>query len=299
MIENLTEFASIQVDKRLSNLENTIMMDNYDNRYYRNFSPTHTTAFRVTVGQSDLFIRATRDLSTQARDALQTCRYQIERYIQTNVAFDLSLEPLPADDLAPPICQKMLAAGQKANVGPFAAVAGAIANAVAEKLSAFSDDVIVENGGDLCLRLTEDMVVGVYAGRHSPFSGEVGFRIRAKDSPCALCTSSGTVGTSFSRGIADAVTVFAKDAALADAAATAICNNVQTPECINAVARQAHNIEGVLGVAIFIGDKMAVWGDLELVNPATKKEEPDDHQSESAEVRKTSLEKNGCLRPGS
>ena len=55
-----------------------------------------------------------------------------------------SIVPDPA---APSLVQQMLRAGQAANVGPMAAVAGAIAEFVGEALA--SPEVIIENGGDL------------------------------------------------------------------------------------------------------------------------------------------------------
>ncbi|MDP8223358.1 MAG: UPF0280 family protein [Candidatus Lernaella stagnicola] len=241
-------------------------MTRYENRLYRNFAPTRTTAFRVTIGQSDLFVRADRDLQTEVRDTLLTVRYQIERYIQTNAAFAISLESLADDPLAPPVCRKMLSAGRAAGVGPLAAVAGAVAEEVAEKVGHLTREIIIENGGDLYLKLTEDLVVGVHTGKDSPFSDKIGLKISAASTPCSLCTSSGQFGHSFSFGEADAVTVLASSACLADAAATAVANLVQSPADIDAALARAREIEGVMGAAVFAGDKMGLWGDLELVN---------------------------------
>jgi uncharacterized protein len=247
------------------------MYDLFENRNYRNFDSSSTTPFRVTIGQSDLFVRADRDLTEIARDALLTARYQIETYIQTNVVFDISLEPLELDRFAPPICQRMLRAGLAAGVGPFAAVAGAVAQAVGEKLAESSTQVVVENGGDLYLKLTQDLVVGLHAG-DSPLSGKVGLRIAAADTPASLCTSSGTFGHSYSAGQADGVTIFAKDASLADAAATAVANRVATADDVDEALAFAETIEGVLGVCIIVGEKLGIWGNLTLENLATDKE---------------------------
>ena len=129
--------------------------------------------------------------------------------------------PLPEDPLAPPLLRTMLSAARLAGVGPMASVAGAIAQAVGAALKPHSSSIIVENGGDCYLDMDEETTVGIYAGPRSPFSGKIGIRLTADVFPLGICTSSGTVGHSLSFGKADAVTVTARDAALADAA----CHN--------------------------------------------------------------------------
>ncbi|GAH48418.1 unnamed protein product, partial [marine sediment metagenome] len=60
-------------------------------------------------------------------------------------------------------------ASQLAGVGPMAAVAGAIAEAVGKDLLPFSPEIIVENGGDIFLKILKKRLVGIYAGQ-SPFT---------------------------------------------------------------------------------------------------------------------------------
>ncbi|HPQ68423.1 MAG TPA: UPF0280 family protein [bacterium] len=239
-------------------------MSLYDNRTYRNFASTATVAFRITVAQSDLFIRADRDRSAEAERALLTARHQIETYIAQHPEFATALVPLPADPFAPLLVKAMLKAGRAAGVGPMAAVAGATAEAVGQALAGESTQVIVENGGDCWLHLADDLTVGLVAG-DSPFSGRIGLKITATQTPGALCTSSGTVGHSYSEGRADAVTVYARDAALADAAATAVANRVRSAADVDAALAFAQTIAGVAGVCIVIHDKLGIWGDLSLV----------------------------------
>jgi ApbE superfamily uncharacterized protein (UPF0280 family) len=83
--------------------------------------------------------------------------------------------------------------------------------------------------------------------------------------PLALCTSSGTVGPSLSYGKADAVTVRARSAALADAAATALGNRVSRASDIQGAIRQAQSIEGLGGIIIIKDDQVGAWGEMELV----------------------------------
>ncbi len=222
-------------------------------------------SFQVQFRQTDLWIRARRDLQREATDAVLNCRRQIEAYIASHEPFLTSLSPLPDDSLAPPLVRQMLRAAAAAGVGPMAGVAGAIAQAVGVALGAFSDSVIVENGGDCYLDLHEETTVGVFAGPQSPFTDKIALKFGPHRFPLGICTSSGTVGHSLSFGKADAVTVVSPDAALADAAATRLANLVKTPEDISAALDLAPRIPSVQGVLIAIRDQLGLWGDLELV----------------------------------
>jgi ApbE superfamily uncharacterized protein (UPF0280 family) len=144
-----------------------------------------------------------------------------------------------------------------------AAVAGAIAQFVGAELSAYSPEVIVENGGDIFLKSDSDRVVAIYAGQ-SPFSGKLGLEIKGKDTPLGVCTSSGTVGHSISFGRADAVTVIARSATLADAAATAIGNLISQPDDIPKGIEFARVNPELLGVLIIKDDKIGVWGRIKI-----------------------------------
>lgn len=133
-------------------------------------------------------------------------------------------------------------------ITPMAAVAGAVAQ---ELVAAYAREGVqrawINNGGDIALHLAEgaSVSVGVVAdiSEHSPFglslskppstgSGRTGsqdldggFTIEAS-MPVRGIATSGWRGRSFSLGIADSVTVLAKTAAMADAAATIIANAV-------------------------------------------------------------------------
>ena len=167
--------------------------------------------------------------------------------------------PLAVPDSAPPLVRRMAAAAESAGVGPFAAVAGAVAEYVATGLAGYSAEVVVENGGDDYLVLARERLVAIHAGG-SPLSGKVGLRIPAEATPLAIATSSGTVGPSVSLGSADAVTVLARDGALADAAARAVGNRVHGPADVAGALDVAQGIEGVLGAVVIIGGTLGAWG---------------------------------------
>jgi hypothetical protein len=158
----------------------------------------------------------------------------------------------------------MIRTSRLANVGPMAAVAGAMAEWVSKDLLELSREVIVENGGDIYLATSKERTIGIYAAE-SPFSLKIGVVIRPEETPLGICTSSGTVGHSLSFGKADAVCIVSKSAALADAAATAVGNIIQEKKDIELGLERGKEIEGVLGTLIIVGDKMGVWGDIKLI----------------------------------
>lgn len=242
-------------------------LTDYEERTYRvTCREQGLQAFTVRVKETDLWIQAQEDLSQPALESILRHRRGLEAYIEEHPLFLASLTPLPQDPLAPPLVRAMLAAGLASGTGPMAAVAGAVAQFVATDLLALSPQVVVENGGDIYLALERAAVVGLGAGK-SPLSGKLGLRLPAAAMPCAVCTSSGTVGPSLSLGRADAATILAKDAALADAAASALGNRVQgRGDLAGAVEWVAQWIPGVLGALVVLGDRLAAWGDIELVD---------------------------------
>lgn len=239
----------------------------YEEREYRSkMDPMDLVSFTTIVNETDLNISAKENLSEQAISSIKLYRNQIEDYIKENQEFAGSLEPCPIGKGVQPIINEMLKASHKAGVGPMAAVAGAMAKYVGTDLLAFSDDVIIENGGDLYIASTKPRSVMIYAGE-SPLSNKVGIEIIPEDTPIGICTSSGTVGHSLSFGNADAVMVLSKDVALADAVATATGNIIKSPEDITKAIDFVRSIPGIKGVLIVVEDKLGLWGDIRLIYP--------------------------------
>ncbi len=236
----------------------------YQPRTYRHWiRDTDLISFNVVVKETDLCISARTNLRRKALRLVSKYRTTLERYVKQHPAFLTSLEALPIDDDTPHIVKLMLEAASKAGVGPMASVAGAIAECVGTELSAFSPEVIVENGGDIYLRSLKKRVIGIHAG-NSPLSGNIGLEINSRDTPLGICTSSGTVGHSLSYGKADAVVALSGSATLADAAATAIGNLIKEPADISDGIEVAKGIEGLKGVIIIIGSDMGLWGEVKI-----------------------------------
>ena len=219
--------------------------------------------FNVIVKETDLYICASSNLSRKSHKLVLKYRGILEKYIERHPAFLTSLEPISVPQNAPQIVRQMAKATRKAGVGPMASVAGAIAEFVGEELSAFSPEIIIENGGDIYLKSSRERIVDIYAGK-SPLTGKIGLAIKGQDTPIGICTSSGTVGHSLSYGKADAVIALSRSATLADAAATAVGNLISQPADIESGIEFAKGIEGLTGIVIIKDDNIGFWGEVNI-----------------------------------
>ena len=203
-----------------------------------------------------------------AKAAVREAREQIITYIERDPQFKRSHRPIPVLENAPEIVRLMAKVSWRVGVGPMAAVAGAIAQYAAEQLvEAGADHIIFDNGGDIAMYLAHPAIVGLYSGPNGPNS--LGFKITETDRFIGLCTSSATVGPSFSYGSTDASVVYADDVAFADAAATALGNMV-THNDSELVKLSLDEILfcGVRGAMVVIGDTIGTCGNLPEIVPA-------------------------------
>ena len=138
--------------------------------------------------------------------------------------FAQNIRALPRNALAQRMVESVRAIGDM-DLTPMAAVAGTIADAVADWLFGRGlTKVMVDNGGDIAIRLAagETATVGI---RPQINRFDISHIARLDDRRSSWgVTTSGLGGRSFTRGIASAVTVLAASASVADAAATAIAN---------------------------------------------------------------------------
>ncbi|HTC97090.1 MAG TPA: UPF0280 family protein [Bradyrhizobium sp.] len=116
-------------------------------------------------------------------------------------------------------------------ITPMAAVAGSVAEEILGAMlgAARLDRAYVNNGGDIALHLAdgEQFTVGLIDRPDS--QGLMRTMLIGADDPIRGIATSGRHGRSFSLGIADAVSVLARTASQADAAATIIANAVDLP----------------------------------------------------------------------
>ena len=121
--------------------------------------------------------------------------------------------------------------GYEEFITPMAAVAGSVAEEILDAMTGVAkvDRAYVNNGGDIAFYLGEDTEyrIGLVdrPDRPSLFADAT---VTSRDRVRGIATS-GWRGRSFSFGIADGVTVLARSASTADAAATIIANAVDLP----------------------------------------------------------------------
>jgi len=236
----------------------------YRLRYYRDWVAKDDLAtFEVKLRETDLSIRAHADLSDPALKLVRRLRADIEAYADAHPGFIEDLASRRDDPAAPDVVREMIRATALYGVGPMAAVAGAIAEAVGRELLKSSPEVIVENGGDVFLHMSRPVKLMLYSGEESPFNKRILLKLNAPGRATGVCTSSAKVGPSLSFGETDAVLTIADSAALADAAATAIGNRVRqagdVPEVRDEQAR------GLLrGCVITIGKTLGAFGEVEF-----------------------------------
>ncbi|MFA5104191.1 MAG: UPF0280 family protein [Candidatus Margulisiibacteriota bacterium] len=236
----------------------------YEERTYRQYcSSDDLVSFRAVYGETDLFISCERDLKAVAEAKIKELRLQLNKYIVGNPVFESSFVPIRRDLFAPQIAKEMMKASSAMKVGPMAAVAGAFADFVGKELLKQSGQVIIENGGDIFMKISIPRKVAVFAG-DSPFSEKILLEIDPEETPLGICTSSGTVGPSISFGSADAVVVKAATAALADAAATAIGNEIKTSGDIEKTLEKYEKNKKLHGILIIKGDKMGIAGAVKI-----------------------------------
>ncbi|MCF8054314.1 MAG: UPF0280 family protein [Deltaproteobacteria bacterium] len=221
-------------------------------------------SFNIVAGQSDLFIRADRDIASQATESLLKYRSQIQATIDKYPTFLTSFSPIEIKDNFSAVVDAMLRSARIAGVGPMAGIAGAIAEFVGRDLLQHSENIIIENGGDIFMKIKSGSVkVGIFAGE-SPLSNKISLIIEAAKTPLGVCTSSGTVGESFSHGKADAVCIVAESSTTADCLATAVGNAVTSKNDIERGLSLAKKSKASMGCLIIVGDRMGCWGDIHL-----------------------------------
>ena len=242
-----------------------------EQRTYRNqFSQQRFRSFVVNYKETDLWIGI--DLASFREEMkeisllkVKELRSVLEGYLLKDPVFGKTFDPHRIEPNAPEIVRVMAEAGQRASVGPMAAVAGAFSEAIGRYLMEKFDiqELVIENGGDIFLKINRNLLISVYAG-NSPLSEKIGIEIQASESPLGVCTSAGTVGPSVSFGKTDATMIICRNTALADAFATGFGNLVKTPEGVQKIIDQTAQFPEILSAVIICRDKIGIRGKFEM-----------------------------------
>ena len=240
------------------------MRNDYEERFYRSYCKDTNFHLEVEYKETDLYISCDRYIEKElVRKIVKEYYWQIEEYIKKKPLFLHSLSPLQFDEEAPLIVQDMLRASSLAGVGPFSSVAGAISYYVGKRLLKFCDELIIENGGDIFLKINEDKRIGLYLGGEV-WCNTVVLKVKRREYPFGICSSSSVIGHSLNFGKAELVTVISKSPIVADSFATGFSNRIRKENDVKTVIREAKKIPLIEGIVVAFGGKIAIWGDVEI-----------------------------------
>ena len=237
----------------------------------KNF-PSRNQKFKFSINYRYSKINVSTDIPNtepMIREILNSCYVSLEKVITLYPEWKKSFDPI-ISGIKDPLILRMEEAAKHANVGPMAAIAGAIADLIAEFLiKKGAKHVVVEDGGEIAIQTGFDTEIALLSIT-STIRDKLGFHIRGDNQYLGIASSSGTFGHSISLGEADLVTIIAKNAAFADAAATAIANEAIGTTDDEAIQRSIHifkelDSKAFYGVLINKNEKCGIFGKIPTI----------------------------------
>lgn len=215
---------------------------------------------RTTYREADLLIASekTSTINTGLQEFVRA-REAVQTYVEKHPEFVYSLEHVEQDGEAHPAVAAAIEASKKAGVGPMASLPGALADIVLDTMLNMGAGIaIVENGGEISMKMDREAVVGVYTGKGL----KLGLILDCSQGRVGVSTSSGRVSHALSFGDADAAVIVAENAALADAVSTRAGNIVESGcrGSIEEAVKLALSIRGVKGCVIYSNDLLSFGG---------------------------------------
>ena len=225
--------------------------------------------YHFTEKESDItLISESRKAILAAKKGFFRDRRILENYINVHNEFLTSFSPIEIHSNER-IINLMANGAQLCDVGPMATVAGAFADLMLEEMKIKSElsptpakVALIENGGEIAIDSEKAMKIALYAG-YNRLNLNIGFLIEKKDCPIGIASSSAKIGHAVSLGQSDVVTIFAKNATIADGAATKIGNfvkGIDIEKSIKDALDKAEDIDGVIGAFICRNDKIGYSG---------------------------------------
>jgi len=231
--------------------------------YRKNISVKGKYCYRLKYKYTDLFITSNRDILKELKSPVLSFYNEIEKVILDEPVFERSLVPVEIKSYYSPLIKKMCRAARMFGVGPMAAIAGAVCDRLAESIAQSCKFLMIENGGDIFIKSTMRVKVGLYSS-NSYFSDKLNIEFNAEQTPCGICSSSGSMGHSLSLGRSDLVTIMSDSTILADAAATAVANSIKDQTDIEKAISQYKKNKEIKGMVIIKGDRIGIWGAMQL-----------------------------------
>lgn len=230
----------------------------YTEKTYR-YRHSGRNTIEVLYKNTDILVSSDAVFKKEEVRALVKKYYsEVETYSARDPRFYTSLSPVRVAQDAPLIAKAMADAGSLSGIGPFSAVAGAVAQFVGTELLARCSELIIENGGDLFLKIHGQKVIGLYAGEGAVLN-DFSLAVDPLPGPFGIAASSGTMGHSLSFGNAELVVIIADDAIIADTFATAVCNQIKKKEDVLPVIDAYKNNPVLRGIGIYCEEKLYLW----------------------------------------
>jgi ApbE superfamily uncharacterized protein (UPF0280 family) len=235
----------------------------------------------VDYGPMRMFITVTekgKPIISLAKEGAHLAIQILEDLAEFLPVIKMRSQELKIEEAFPDVVRSMIEATRKMeepDLTPLAAVAGTTSDRVADFIfGKGGTKIIIDNGGDIAIRLREGEVagVGVKTDIHSEFPT---YRVSID---CTMniggVATSGLGGRSFTKGIASAATVLAENASLADAAATVVGNftNVDDPNILRTLAEKIYPDTDIAGewVTVEVGKLSSEKIEEALTNGLTK-----------------------------
>ncbi len=232
-------------------------------RIYRDVFRDRLKNYEMSYKETNLYISACKDMKIEIFEYVRRLRAVLDLYISKRKEFLTSLEPIKFDKKADSIVKDMIKASKKASVGPMACVAGAFAQYVGNIILKECNECVVENGGDIFLKLDTQPTVGIYT-ENKFFKDRITIKLNKSKKPFGICASSAKIGPSLSKGRADLAVIIAEDAIFADGLATKTANMIVNKDDIKKAINFSKE-KDIIGCLFIKDDALGVWGDLSLV----------------------------------
>lgn len=221
----------------------------------------HNGIVLVDYGPMHMFINASENgkpLVTLAEEGARFAMGVLEDLAKCLPIIKRKSQELEIEEEFPDVVRRMIEATKKMeepDLTPLSAVAGTASDVVADFMfSQGGTKIIVDNGGDVAIRLREKEVAKV--GVKTEIDAKQPIYLLSIDSTMGIggVATSGLGGRSFTKGIASAATVLAEKASLADAAATVVGNftNIDDPNINRTPAERIYPDTDIAGEWITI-----------------------------------------------
>ncbi|WP_163715347.1 UPF0280 family protein [Mangrovibacterium lignilyticum] len=243
----------------------------FEARTFRNsFPKDRFQSFVVEYLESDVWVGVDpesyrADMEVEVLQVLTKAVDELKAYVEENPLFRKSLKACAVAETAPEAIRKLAHSAELGAVGPLAARSGLLNELIGQALLEKFEigELIVENGGDLYLKLRDSLIVSIFADDLED-SGLMGLEVMPEQTPLGIGTGLGTKGHPINHGKADAVMIMAKNGADAGALAVGVGNRVKKLSDLEKVLKHLKLMPEVTAAVLIVEDQIAVHGDNEL-----------------------------------